>query len=70
MHDPAPPTESEQGKACRSCGKDNEEATALEAIYEGEPHHFCSPDCQAKFEADPERYVGETQALCRPPGYS
>ena len=32
------------------------------AIYRGQEIGFCSPSCKAKFEADPERFLGEPTA--------
>ena len=58
---------------CENCVVCRRQAVSGEGIdesYEGERLHFCSPECQAKFEADPERYIGETQALNRPLGYT
>jgi len=31
--------------------------------YEGRTYHFCSEQCQARFEADPERYAAGAGAL-------
>lgn len=42
----------------------------INEIYEGVVCLFCSEKCRATFESDPERYLGETQALVRAPGYS
>ena len=40
------------------CGMDVDPATAKhKADYEGETYYFCCPHCQAKFVADPERYL-------------
>ncbi|MHB8508352.1 MAG: YHS domain-containing protein [Candidatus Dormibacteria bacterium] len=40
------------------CGMDIEEASAAgTADHEGKTYHFCSAQCQAKFEADPKSYV-------------
>ncbi len=42
----------------------------LNETYEGFVCLFCSPRCRANFEADPERFIGPTQGLVRPLGYS
>lgn len=41
------------------CGMDVNPATStLTAVHDGETFHFCSADCQAKFEANPNQYAG------------
>jgi len=37
------------------------------AIYRGQEIGFCSPSCKAKFEADPERFLGEPTAPAAAP---
>jgi Cu+-exporting ATPase len=37
------------------------------AIYQGREVGFCSPSCKAKFEADPERFLGEPRAAAPAP---
>ncbi len=42
------------------CGMTVEPATAAgSAEYHGRTYHFCSRHCIAKFQADPEKYVGD-----------
>lgn len=55
---------------CLVCGREVAAEEGIRESYEGRRLCFCSPEDQAKFEADPERYVGETQCLVRPLGYS
>lgn len=40
--------------------KIEEEGSAGSVNYEGAEYYFCSEDCRAKFERDPESYSGET----------
>jgi len=41
------------------CGMDvNPETAAGHAEHAGQTYHFCSRGCVAKFEADPEKYIG------------
>lgn len=40
------------------CGKTVATATAKSAIYRGRAFYFCSPDCRAGFEANPDAYAG------------
>ena len=54
---------------CLVCGREIAPAERLREVYEGKHCHFCSPECQARLEQDPERYLGETQDLLRPLGY-
>ena len=57
-------------KTCLVCGQAVTVEAGISACYEGQRCSFCSAKCQAKFEADPERYVGATQCLSHiPPGY-
>jgi P-type Cu+ transporter len=45
------------------CGMDvNPETAAGHAEHAGQTYHFCSRSCVAKFEADPEKYVGPAKA--------
>lgn len=42
------------------CGMKLDEAKApYKTGYAGEIFHFCSVDCQSKFEEDPGRYIGQ-----------
>lgn len=42
------------------CGMDVDPATnELTVAVDGDVFYFCSPGCQAKFEADPARYTGQ-----------
>jgi Cu+-exporting ATPase len=52
------------------CGMDvDPAATAHHAEYQGQPYHFCSAGCRAKFVTDPDRYLGSKQAAPEiPPG--
>lgn len=41
------------------CGKELQPTTAATSeVREGKTFYFCSSDCKAKFDADPERYCG------------
>jgi len=51
------------------CGTDKPEQEWVEETYEAERRRFCSAHVRAKFEAEPEPCIGETQALCQPLGY-
>jgi Cu+-exporting ATPase len=45
------------------CQMDVDERTAAATTeYAGDTYYFCSEECRAKFEADPERYVSRTDA--------
>ncbi len=45
-------------KADPVCGMEvNEKSAPAEAVYEGKPYYFCSPDCKDEFEEDPEEYI-------------
>lgn len=33
-------------------------AAQFASTYNGEKHYFCSENCKAHFDADPERYTG------------
>ena len=35
---------------------------AAKHVYKDTTYHFCSPGCQARFQADPEKYLSPTQA--------
>ncbi len=59
-----------QNKGCLVCGGQSPEKEWVDEIYEAEKRRFCSAHCQARFETEPERYVGPTQGLVRPRGYS
>ena len=40
------------------CGMTVDRDTAVSTEWNGKTYYFCGPGCQARFEADPERYVG------------
>jgi Cu+-exporting ATPase len=41
------------------CGKDLQPNTATSSLVrEGKTFYFCSTDCRAKFDDDPEKYCG------------
>lgn len=61
---------STKPERCITCGNEIPAGSGIHEVYEGQRLPFCSPECQAKFESDPERYIGETQSLARPPGYT
>lgn len=42
------------------CHMKVETAKAKSAVYDGNVYYFCSQDCRAKFEADPQTYVKTT----------
>jgi Cu+-exporting ATPase len=45
------------------CGEELEEATAAASSeHDGNVFYFCSESCQAQFEAEPERYIGDALA--------
>lgn len=56
-------------KTCLVCEREIPLPERILESYEGHLCCFCSPRCQARFEADPERYLGETVSLSHPPGY-
>jgi YHS domain-containing protein len=60
----------EPAERCITCGAEVAPGEGIRSSYGGEVRIFCSPQHQARFEQDPERYVGETQDLSRPPGYT
>ncbi|NJE76153.1 YHS domain-containing protein [Thermococcus sp. ES12] len=39
------------------CGMEVSEDTGLKVEYGGKVYYFCSPHCEAQFEANPEKYV-------------
>jgi len=40
------------------CGMDIDAHESVgEVTYKGKTYSFCGPDCKAKFEADPAKYV-------------
>jgi len=57
-------------EGCLVCGTDAPEQAWVDETYEAQPCRFCSPHCQAKFEAEPEPYAPEIKTLVRPLGYS
>lgn len=61
--------EESQREECRVCGREVAPEEGIRESYEGRRLCFCSPEHQAQFEADPERYLGKTQCLAQPPGY-
>ncbi|HEY7508680.1 MAG TPA: heavy metal translocating P-type ATPase [Vicinamibacteria bacterium] len=49
------------------CGMTVDPATAKHrSEYRGQPFYFCAASCKAKFEADPERYLGAPRAEGHP----
>ncbi|MDR5694585.1 MAG: YHS domain-containing protein [Armatimonadota bacterium] len=42
---------------CPVCGKTVEEAEAPYSVYNGQIYYFACPDCKARFDEDPERYI-------------
>ena len=59
----------EEREHCLVCGREVVPDAGIRECYEGRRLCFHSLECQAKFEADPARYVPETQCLAQPPGY-
>jgi YHS domain-containing protein len=55
---------------CVTCGKPVLADSGLRDDYEGEEKVFCSPTCQARFECEPARYLGDSTCLDCPPGYT
>lgn len=57
---------------CLVCNRSEPEPEKewVDEVYEAEPCRFCSPHCQAWFEAEPQDYVAEGHSLRRPLGYS
>ncbi len=50
------------------CGMSVDPAKTIHhARHEGHDVHFCSAGCRAKFEADPDRYLGKAPATPPPP---
>lgn len=39
------------------CGKAVDTATAKSSVHHGWVYYFCSADCRARFEVDPETYL-------------
>ena len=35
-------------------------ASAKTAVYQGHVYHFCSQECRGKFEAEPTKYLADT----------
>ena len=48
------------------CGMDVDPEGPLRAEHDGEDYHFCSAGCLAKFEANPDQYVGESAGQAAP----
>ena len=44
--------------------------TAHRTTHEGASYYFCSADCQAKFIADPQKYMSRTKTPEKPPTHS
>jgi YHS domain-containing protein len=44
------------------CGMSVDKSKAKKLEYKGTTYYFCSDDCKATFEADPERYAGKGRA--------
>lgn len=43
------------------CGMEIDPATAAgKSEYKGQTYYFCAPGCKKAFDADPEKYVGQT----------
>lgn len=61
---------NENGQDCLVCGNSAPDKEWIDEIYAAQRCRFCSPHCQAKFEADPPRYMEDAQTLLRPLGYS
>ncbi|MBI4182999.1 MAG: YHS domain-containing protein [Proteobacteria bacterium] len=40
------------------CGMTVRPETAKSSVHDGTVYYFCSPECRARFEADPGRYAG------------
>ncbi len=55
---------------CLVCNRSEPEGEWLDEVYQAQPCRFCSPHCQARFEAEPQDYVEEAHGLRRPLGYS
>lgn len=67
------PTENTETTVVLECivdGQTQPESAWINQNYEGYRCLFCSDHCRAKFEADPEQFIGETQTLEQPLGYS
>jgi len=65
QHDPSPDTGTSRTGKDPVCGMtvDLDHPKGGKTVFEGREIGFCSPRCKAKFEADPQRYLGEQ----RPP---
>jgi len=55
---------------CVTCGRPVPAGAGTRDCYDGELRTFCSAPCQARFECDPARYVGEPTCLDCPLGYT
>lgn len=38
----------------------NPASAAAQSEYQGQTFYFCSSECQRQFDADPERYIDDT----------
>ena len=49
------------------CGRTIDTATAKSSVHDGWVYYFCSAECRARFEVDPETYLrkGEPQQAAR-----
>jgi len=41
--------------------KVNEESAAAKSEYKGKTYYFCAPGCKKAFDADPKKYLGESE---------
>ena len=58
------------GQNCLVCKRSEPDREWTDEIYAAQHCRFCSPHCQAKFEAQPTRYMADAETLLRPLGYS
>ncbi|MEX2270967.1 MAG: heavy metal translocating P-type ATPase [Vicinamibacterales bacterium] len=50
------------------CGMTIDPAKAAgTSVYQGQTYYFCGKGCKAKFDADPERYLGDSKPAPTPP---
>ena len=43
------------------CGMDvDEKNSQYKSTYEGKTYYFCAPGCKKMFDANPEKYIGDS----------
>lgn len=44
------------------CGMHVDPRNALQSTHDGKSYYFCSEDCRAKWDADPEKHGSEKES--------